>query len=177
MWVPETQAVSGRWRALTRAHAQNMALQHQGDLHSTLVTRLIDTLVVTMVTAGCTESYDDTYHQLTQKFGKRVSNVVKMALRLNTIMGEEVLSADLWPINAATGDKFDRVKMEDFEGQDDQPAGKLVLCTTALGLYRSEKTTGDSAHFKNAILKRPQVALQSVADHRLELLEQEDSSF
>ena len=150
-----------------------MATQHQDDLHSTMITHVSDTLVVTMVAAGCTKSYDDAYRLFTQKFGERVSNVVKMAVRLNKVMGEEVSSADLWPTNAAAGDKFDRTKMEDFEGQDGQQAGKLVLCTTALGLYRSEKiAVGDSVDFKNAILKRPKVALESVADS----LEREDSS-
>ena len=149
-----------------------MALRHQDDLHSTIVTHLSDTLVVIMVAAGCTKSYDDIYRQFTQRFGERVSNVVKMALRLNRVMGEEVLSVDLWPINTTAGDKFDRAKMEDFEGQDDHQAGKLVLCTTALGLHRSEKITGDSIHFKDAILKKPKVALESIANS----LEWEDSS-
>ncbi|KAL4079083.1 hypothetical protein J3A83DRAFT_4086424 [Scleroderma citrinum] len=168
----ETQAIGGRWRALTRVHAQKIALQQQDDLHSTMVTHISDTLVVIMVAAGCTKNYDDAYRHFTQKFGERVSNVVKMAVRLNKVMGEEVSSADLWPTHAAAGDKFDEVTMEDFEGQDNQ-AGKLVLCTTALGLYRSEKViVGDSAEFKNAVLKRPKVALESVADS----LEQEDAS-
>lgn len=159
----ETQAISGRWRALTRAHAQKVALQHD-DLHSTMVTHISDTLVVIMVAAGCTKNYDDAYREFTQKFGERVSNIVKMAVRLNKIIGEEVTSADLWPTHGAAGEKFDGDSMEDFEGQSDQ-AGKPVLCTTALGLARSEKLAAtDTAEFKYAVLKKPKVALESVAD-------------
>ncbi|KAI9573201.1 hypothetical protein HD554DRAFT_2167482 [Boletus coccyginus] len=102
----EPQAVGGRWRALTRAHAQKVALQ-EADLHATMVAHISDTLVLIIVTAGCTKSYEEAYRTFTQKFGERISNIVKMASRLNKAMGEEVTSADLWPTNAASGDKFD----------------------------------------------------------------------
>ncbi|KAI6124647.1 hypothetical protein EV401DRAFT_2068688 [Pisolithus croceorrhizus] len=145
----ETQAISGRWRALTRAHVQKVALQHD-DLHSTM--------------AGCTKNYEDAYREFTQKFGERVSNIVKMAVRLNKIIGEEVTSADLWPTHGAAGEKFDSDTMDDFEGPSDQ-TGKPVLCTTALGLARSEKlAVTDAAEFKYTVLKKPKVALESVAD-------------
>ncbi|KAG6334777.1 hypothetical protein ID866_4310 [Astraeus odoratus] len=160
----ETQAISGRWRALTRAHAQKVSLQ-QDDVHSTMVTHISDTLVVTMVAAGCTKNYADVYREFTQKFGERVSNIVKMAVRLNKVMGEEVTSADLWPTHGAAGDKFDSAAMEDFESQVEDQTEKPVLCTTALGLYRSEKVgVGDAFEFKNAVLKKAKVALESIAD-------------
>lgn len=159
----ETQAISGRWRALTRTHAQKVALR-EDDLHSTMVTHISDTLVVIMVAAGCTKNYEDTYREFTQKFGERVSNIVKMAVRLNKVIGEEVTSADLWPTHGTAGEKFDDDTMEDFEGQSDQ-AGKPVLCTTALGLARSERVAvGDTPEFKYTILKKPKIALESVAD-------------
>ncbi|KAF8840355.1 hypothetical protein BDN67DRAFT_903694 [Paxillus ammoniavirescens] len=160
----ETQAVSGRWRALTRAHAQKVAMQ-ESDLHSTMVAHISDTLVVILVAAGCTKNYEEAYRHFTQKFGERISNIVKMASRLNKAMGEEVTSADLWPSHATTGERFAGATMEDFEGQDENEDGKTVLCTTALGLQRSEKVTqGDTVEFKTATLLKPKVALDSVAE-------------
>ncbi|KAF9222353.1 hypothetical protein BS17DRAFT_783588 [Gyrodon lividus] len=160
----ETQAVGGRWRALTRAHAQKMAMQ-EADLHATMVSHISDTLVVILVAAGCTKNYEEAYRHFTQKFGERISNIVKMASRLNKAMGEEVTSADLWPTHATTGEKFDGVTLEDFEGQDGNQDGKTVLCTTALGLQRSEKVAqGDTVEFKTATLLKPKVALDSVAE-------------
>ncbi|KAG9312277.1 hypothetical protein JVU11DRAFT_7582 [Chiua virens] len=160
----ETQAVGGRWRALTRAHAQKVALQ-EADLHSTMVSHISDTLVIILVAAGCTKSYEDTYRTFTQKFGERVSNIVKMATRLNKAMGEEVTSADLWPINAASGDKFDKMLMDNFESSGHDSGENVVLCTTALGLQRSEKVVqGDVTDYKNTTLLKPKVALESVAD-------------
>ncbi|KIJ66153.1 hypothetical protein HYDPIDRAFT_110334 [Hydnomerulius pinastri MD-312] len=166
----ETQAVGGRWRALTRAHGQKVALK-ESDLHATMVSHISDTLVIIMVAAGCTKSYEEAYREFTQKFGERISNIVKMATRLNKAMGEEVTSADLWPTHAPTGEKFDETIMEDFEGQEGDQAGNAVLCSTALGLQRSEKVTqGDTVEFKTATLLKPKVALESVAEG----LERED---
>lgn len=156
--------MGGRWRALTRAHAQKVALQ-EADLHATMVAHISDTLVIILVASGCTKSYEEAYRMFTQKFGERISNIVKMASRMNKAMGEEVTSADLWPVNVTSGDKFDRVTMENFETGEEDLEGKAVLCTTALGLQRSEKVVkGDVVDFKTTMLLKPKVALESVGD-------------
>ena len=48
--------------------------------------------------------------------GEQVPHIVKIAIRLNKVMGEEVLSADLWPTVATVGKEFDSATMEDFAG-------------------------------------------------------------
>lgn len=160
----EPQAVGGRWRALTRAHAQKVALQ-EADLHATMVAHISDTLVLIIVTAGCTKSYEEAYRTFTQKFGERISNIVKMASRLNKAMGEEVTSADLWPTNATSGEKFDGASLDNFETHAEDSEGKTILCTTALGLQRSEKVVqGNLVEFKTTTLLKPKVALESIAD-------------
>ncbi|KAF9234837.1 hypothetical protein BU15DRAFT_89829 [Melanogaster broomeanus] len=164
IWATETQAVGGRWRALTRAHARKVAMQ-KTDLHATMVSQFSDCLVTVMIAAGCTKSYKDASRDFNQKFGEPISNIVKMASRLNKAMGEEVMSADLWTIYVAAGQKFDGVTMEDFEGQDGNQDGKTILCATALGLGRSEKVTrGETFEYKNATLLKPKVALESVVE-------------
>ena len=156
--------MGGRWRALTRAHAQKVA-QQEGDLHATMVAHISDTLVIILVAAGCTKSYEEAYRTFTQKFGERISNIVKMASRLNKAIGEEVTSADLWPTNAISGDKFDGAALDNFETHGEDPEGKTILCTTALGLQRSEKVVqGDVVEFKTTTLLKPKVALESIAD-------------
>ncbi|KAH7912710.1 hypothetical protein BJ138DRAFT_1003876 [Hygrophoropsis aurantiaca] len=162
----ENQAVAGRWRALTRAHAQKIAFS-ESDLHGTMVAHVSDTLVVVMVSAGCTKNYEESYRTFTMKFGERVSNVVKMATRLNKAMGQEVTSADLWLTHAGAGENFDATSMEDLDGLEggDKPQAGVVLCTTGLGLQRSEKVTKDDVvDFKNTPLLKPRVALESVAE-------------
>ncbi|KAG0704037.1 hypothetical protein DFH29DRAFT_849421 [Suillus ampliporus] len=159
----ESQAVSGRWRALTRSHAQKVALQ-ESDVHSTMVAHINDTLVVVMITAGCTKNYEDAYREFTMKFGERVSNIVRMAARLNRAMGEEVTSADLWPTHIAAGEKFDTESMKDFDEGSGAQSG-VVLCTIALGLQRSEKVGhGESAMYKTMTLVKPKVALEAIAE-------------
>lgn len=155
--------MGGRWRALTRAHAQKVALQ-ETDLHATMVAHISDTLVIILVAAGITKSCDEAYRMFTQKFGERISNIVKMASRLNKAIGEEVTSADLWPTNATSGDRFDTATMDNFEAQGEGSEGKTILCTTALGLQRSEKVVQDNVVvFKTTSLLKPKVALESVA--------------
>ncbi|KAG0708570.1 hypothetical protein DFH29DRAFT_794863 [Suillus ampliporus] len=159
----ESQAVSGRWRALTRSHAQKVALQ-ESDVHSTMVAHISDTLVVVMIAAGCTKNYEDAYREFTMKFGERVSNIVRMAARLNRAMGEEVTSADLWPTHSAAGEKFDTESMKDFDEGSGAQSG-VVLCTTALGLQRSEKVGhGEGAEYKTMTLAKPKVALEAIAE-------------
>ena len=48
--------------------------------------------------------------------GEQVPHIVKIAIRLNKVKGEEVLSADLWPTVATVGKEFDSATMEDFAG-------------------------------------------------------------
>lgn len=159
----ESQAVSGRWRALTRSHAQKVALQ-EADVHSTMVAHISDTLVIVMIAAGCTKNYEDAYREFTMKFGERVSNIVRMAARLNRAMGEEVTSADLWPTHAAAGERFDTESMKDFDEGSGAQSG-VVLCTTALGLQRSEKVgNGEGAENRTFTLAKPKVALEAIAD-------------
>lgn len=161
--MTESQAVSGRWRALTRSHAQKVALQ-ETDVHSTMVAHISDTLVVVMIAAGCTKNYEDVYRDFTMKFGERVSNIVRMATRLNRAMGEEVTSADLWPTHAAAGERFDTESMKDFDEGSGAQSG-VVLCTTALGLQRSEKVgNGEGAENRMFTLAKPKVALEAIAD-------------
>lgn len=161
--MTESQAVSGRWRALTRSHAQKVALL-EADVHSTMVAHISDTLVIVMIAAGCTKNYDDAYREFTMKFGERVSNIVRMAARLNKAMGEEVTSADLWPTHAAAGERFDTESMKDFDEGSGAQSG-VVLCTTALGLQRSEKIgNGEGAENRTFTLAKPKVALEAIAD-------------
>ncbi|KAF8557818.1 hypothetical protein OG21DRAFT_1504782 [Imleria badia] len=75
-----------------------------------MVAHISDTLVIILVAAGCTKSHEETYRIFTQKFGERISNIVKMSSRLNKAMGEEVASADLWPTNAGPPSRISRHK-------------------------------------------------------------------
>ncbi|KAH7929512.1 hypothetical protein BV22DRAFT_1029352 [Leucogyrophana mollusca] len=132
-----------------------------------MVAHVSDTLVVVMVSAGCTKNYEESYRNFTMKFGERVSNVVKMATRLNKAMGQEVTSADLWLTHAGAGEPFDATSMDDLDGPDgaDKQQAGIVLCTTGLGLQRSEKVTKDDVvDFRNTPLLKPRVALESVAE-------------
>jgi len=170
--------VAGRWRALTRTHAQKIAFREDAQ-HSTLVTNLSEALVLVLVAAGCAGTYDEIYKRIASAFGTRISALVDMATRLNRGMGEEVTSADLWPAYIEFGTAFDRNDMSDAyaEGGDDAHdtrKGQVVLCTTELGLIRSEKVQVDGRpKFSTTHLVKAKVVLESVVDE-MEVIEFED---
>ncbi|KAF9234836.1 hypothetical protein BU15DRAFT_65387 [Melanogaster broomeanus] len=160
----------GSWwstACIDTCHAQKMAMQ-ETDLHATMVSHISNTLVNIIVAAGCTKNYEDAYRDFTQEFGKEVSNIVRMASRLKKAMGEEMTSADLWPLHAATGEKLDGATMENFDeqyGYYRNLDGETVLCTIALGLQRFEKVArGDTFEYKNTTLLKAKVALECLGD-------------
>ncbi|EIW80578.1 hypothetical protein CONPUDRAFT_57412 [Coniophora puteana RWD-64-598 SS2] len=176
----ENQAVAGRWRALTRAHAQKIAFREDAQHSTLLVTNLSEALVLVLVAAGCAGTYDETYKRIASAFGARISALVDMATRLNRAMGEEVTSADLWPAYIEFGTPFNGDDMRDMYAEDGDDAnaqeseGHVVLCTTELGLIRSEKAQVEGRpEFSTTHLVKAKVALESVVDG-MEVVEFED---
>ncbi|EIW80591.1 hypothetical protein CONPUDRAFT_125407 [Coniophora puteana RWD-64-598 SS2] len=176
----ENQAVAGRWRALTRAHAQKIAFREDAQHSTLLVTNLSEALVLVLVAAGCVCTYDETSKRIASAFGARISALVDMATRLNRAMGEEVTSADLWPAYIEFGTPFNGDDMRDMYAEDGDDAnaqeseGHVVLCTTELGLIRSEKAQVEGRpEFSTTHLVKAKVALESVVDG-MEVVEFED---
>ncbi len=74
---------------------------------------------------------------LIQTFGKRVSAIVKAAMKLDRAMGEGITSQDLVVYTAHLDDHFDSNTMVDAYGNQ-KADGDVVACTCELGLKASD---------------------------------------
>ncbi|KAF9476873.1 hypothetical protein BDN70DRAFT_949660 [Pholiota conissans] len=154
----EEQAVSGRWRQLTRKHLQRM-FAHNPDLSSDMLGAVANIFT----TAGLKESPEMAYERIASRFAARVSVVMKLAVDLNKHIGEGITSCDLEALYIMPDVAFNPTTMEDALGASSSPETlqETILCTTDLGLVRAEKIAGSRGDWKESVLLKPKVVLYS----------------
>ncbi|KAF8883257.1 hypothetical protein BD779DRAFT_1663186 [Infundibulicybe gibba] len=155
----EDQAVAGRWRALTRSHVQRM-ISDEPDL----AMYFIDAFVNVLLAAGVPTRASTLQETISTQFAGPISAVVRAALQLNRAIGEGVTACELEVLYVATDASYDVGTMGDSfgahaDGQSEEE--ELVLCATDLGLVRSEKIPGEPGQWRDVVLLRPKVVLQS----------------
>ncbi|PPR01386.1 hypothetical protein CVT24_006224 [Panaeolus cyanescens] len=153
----EEQAVSGRWRQLTRTHLQRMFVPTPD-----LSVGMVEMFTNVFLTAGLKGDAISIQQRLINHFMDRIQLVCRLAQQLNKHIGEGVTSCDLEVLFIADGAPFHSHTMEDSVGSDgiinDQ---EHVVCTTDLGLVRAEKISGTVGDWHEAVLLKPKVVLQS----------------
>jgi len=160
--------VSGTWRALTRTLVRSMLHGQTADVSSRLIPSLSEAIVDVLVAAGCRQSTrTQVRNQLAERFNQKMKIIVRMALHLNEIIGEQITSCELKVISMPYGVAFNSSTMED--GYDDGrwhavPASESpkVLCTTELGLQKELK--GYNGEWQREVLTKPKVALESLTN-------------
>ncbi|KAF8959230.1 hypothetical protein BDZ97DRAFT_1667372 [Flammula alnicola] len=156
----EEQAISGRWRQLTRTHLQRM-LAHEPDLSSDMMNAIANIFT----TAGLKDSPEMVHERISNRFAARIAVVMKLAQGLNKRIGEGITSCDLEALYIAPDVTYNSITMEDAMGL--ASAGgvgsgrETILCTTDLGLVRAEKIAGAMGDWKESVLLRPKVVLYS----------------
>jgi len=161
--VPEAQAISGRWRALTIAYAPS----HEDSQIIAQVTSLLAGRFTTiMIAAGCSASPDVLRSSAEKNLSDKIVLLFKMATQLKKSVMEEITSADLRMVIVASGVPYSEEEMEDaYVDGDPATHGVRVLCTTDLGLSRTTRlaTSGDRQLDTKLFLK-PKVALETVVN-------------
>ncbi|KAF7970804.1 hypothetical protein HWV62_22806 [Athelia sp. TMB] len=160
----ESQAVAGRWRALTRRHLHDMSAEGK-DLVPLVRSHICDGLTDILLSAKCQRSRPDIENDL-NKFGDRIEAIINASLYLKHVLGEQVTSSDLKIISVEGGESFDPTCMDDAEGPGGEvplpEVKEIVLCTTELGLRREAKVDkGDQSTVDIQILLKPMVALET----------------
>ncbi|KAF8225286.1 hypothetical protein L208DRAFT_1307020 [Tricholoma matsutake] len=155
----EEQAVSGRWRSLTRAHVQRMT-DHEPDL----AMYFIDAFANILLTAGIRETQSALHENIATRFGDKVAIIVKGAQKLRKAIGEEVTSCDFEVLYVLQDTEFKPSTMDDafagdYEKGREEP--EPVLCTTDLGIARVVRKPGKVGDWDETILLRPKIVLQS----------------
>ncbi|KAH9485813.1 hypothetical protein JR316_0002728 [Psilocybe cubensis] len=156
----EEQAVSGRWRQLTRTHLQRM-LSQDPDLTS----EMADAFASIFVTAGYNKSLMTVHDWILNRFSGQISTVMNLAKRLNKQIGEGVTSCDLEALYIAPDVPYNATTMEDAlrttSARKLENGHDMILCTTDLGLVRAEKISGTTGDWHESVLLRPKVILSS----------------
>ncbi|KAH0828892.1 hypothetical protein J3R83DRAFT_2291 [Lanmaoa asiatica] len=165
----EAQAISGRWRALTRAHVPSTPFD-DSQIAFQIATKMISGLGDILLTAGCTTPKSDIASAFSSKFAEKLSFLVSLSMRVNKIVGEDVTSGDFEVMAVPPGTAFDVTTMED--SYDDGGSVKArgnnmpkVLCATDLGLRKKTRVgmTGEK-QWETKVLLKPKVALESVIE-------------
>ena len=157
--LKESKPISARWKQLTRATLQRIP-DHRPALLPGLVAELGDILIV----AGHEEDTERLKQWITDHFADRLGTVLKLAQDLNKVVGQGFTSCDLDLLYADPDTAFNNMDMEDAL----QPAGNTppnnhrrregIICTTDLGLGRSERTKDG---WKCSVLLKAKVILPS----------------
>jgi hypothetical protein len=124
---------------------------------------IADNLANTLLAAGHIKNRAD----IMDKFGGRLGKVGELAYQLNIAIGELFTSGNLDAIAVPCGAVFNPLTMDDGVGYPfSEGKPNIVLCTTELGLLRSEKVCGEGrAWWPDTVLLKPKVALDSLRDH------------
>ncbi|KAH9933545.1 hypothetical protein B0H21DRAFT_699487 [Amylocystis lapponica] len=174
----ETQAMCGRWRALTRQYSKQR-LYAGRDLAAGFAHQLADRVADLLLIAGSSVSAE----QLRETSGESLEQIVRLALDLQRAIGEEIVGCDYEVVLARVDDVFDPQQMADVysAGLDesapaaDKSAELHVLCTVELGVRRCEKADESVPDETRKItLLRPKVVLETLV-YELGLVEEDES--
>lgn len=159
----EAQAISGRWRALTNAYANN---HEESQLIASFMPHLTGCFCNIMLAAGCSVAPDILHASVEKKLSDRVVLLFKLALQLNKIVMEEITSADLRTVTVPSETTYSAEQMEDaYVDGDPATGGVRVLCTTDIGLMRiTRMATSGEKQWDDKLLLKPKVALKTVVD-------------
>jgi len=165
VWIAEDQAVSGRWRSLTRQHIQQLLNETPENIKSRFAVHIADSLADVLLCAGLHNKHSQVGEAVIAMASEKIINVVDIALRLNHMLGEDITSADIETTWVHSQEPFDSMWMEDDYGdwRGNGHGAVRVLCTTDLGLRRLVKAKNDNG-WEDKVLVKPKVALEEVTD-------------
>jgi hypothetical protein len=163
----EEQAVSGRWRSLTRSqmHRAGPVISEES-----LVSDIVDQLIGVLVSAGWEGSYRQVQNVIRTRFGDRLAGSAKWAISLKKVIKQDIISSDFDVICPQPGIWFDPDHMDDPYAEKPSTVKmngarrvtskgpEQILCTTELGLRRRAK---DQKGVIEEVLLKPKVMLVS----------------
>ena len=156
----ETQAVSAKWRVLTKQYVKRLeggvAIVTPEDIR-TVIKDIVDILSL----SGFQSPHDLVAEG--QDLDRKIRGILRQCIELRDTIGEQVLSCDYQPLAPESLENFDKVTMEDaYESRKEarkQEDCTPILCTTELGLMSYEKAKSEDGSKEVDI--RPSVHLKA----------------
>lgn len=152
------------------------------DLSTGFAQQLAERISDLLTVAGSSSTADNIF----ALYGPHLETIVRTALQLQRMIGEEILSCDYEVLIVRIDEVYDAAQMEDIYNGEiaaTGPPGTVprVLSTADLGLRRTEKVDGaggegaDEDGVVTTMLLRPKVVLDTVV-YELGLVDEEDIS-
>ncbi|EIW52498.1 uncharacterized protein TRAVEDRAFT_135514 [Trametes versicolor FP-101664 SS1] len=172
----ESQLVAGRWRS----HAQKYSKQrlYNGrDLAAGFSQQLAERIADLLTVAGAATTTEVVH----AAYARHLETIVRTALDLQRLIGEEVVACDYEVLIVHFDTVFDAVQMDDIYGGEVAMAGPpgmvpRVLSTADLGLRRVHKAAGVvEGEGEATMLLKPKVVLDTIV-YELGLVDDEDAS-
>ena len=108
------------------------------------------------------------------EFGEKVASIVRGALEVRKVIGEEMATTDFEVFCPRYGQRFVADMMEDMDGpsardgtSESSKSNDVILCTTGLGLrrYGKKAIAGDSKEeWEESVLLKAKVALPTLME-------------
>jgi len=133
--------IAPKWRAVTQAQLHQPS---DNELHTSMRSFLQNNLVDALIVAGWYDSQlaaQETF----ASFRERLAQIVKLALRLNSAMGEDWEAIVIYPDEC-----FETEFMENAYDGEDLDDVEYVVCTTGIGL---KLVTGETVIKPQVILR------------------------
>ncbi|KAI0804774.1 hypothetical protein BC629DRAFT_1591006 [Irpex lacteus] len=171
----ETQAVSARWRTLTRRYISSSAndqRKHEAETCKSFVHDLFRILSISGIAS--LERPETVMAKVHAVVDEKVTAIVNKALEIRRLVGEEITTTEFRVFCPQEGDSFLADYMADMD--DSGPGNRsamaahrqtVVLCTTELGLYRHGKRRSPNADeevWETNVLLKAKVALPSLLE-------------
>lgn len=120
---------------------------------------MYERLATIIFVAGLESDVSAALESVRRALGDQIPEILRLAVRLDKVIGQDVISHTLAVINSPSGAQYDRSEMTDGWTGDERTQGGAprVLCTTALGL---ESWT--SPESRRHILLKSKVALTTL---------------
>ncbi|TBU25279.1 hypothetical protein BD311DRAFT_764971 [Dichomitus squalens] len=174
----ESQSVCGQWRSRARKYSKQR-LYNSRDLVPGFSHQLAERIADLLTVAGGSSAAEDIH----AAYAPHLETIIRTALDLQRITGEEVVACDYEVLTARFDEIFDSEQMEDIYNGEiaaTGPPGTVprVLSTADLGLRRSQKVADavdDDDGVTTTMLLKPKVVLDTVV-YELGLVDEEDAS-
>lgn len=165
----EVPSVAGRWRALCRKNVKALlstSEKREAVAHRALAEHVADILFACGVPQPHGELLSD---GILRRFGGAFRDIARLALEFQSIVGEQVVSRDLFAVDAEAGAPFDPRRMiDDWAGPKESPSPASpegwVLGATQLGLVVEKGSAGIEDGVDSVVLLKPKVVLSTALE-------------
>lgn len=153
----EPEIVASKWRSLTKRCIPS--LFDAGPALDRVLQSILRLLAIIVVAAGFEKDIPAAITGVQRLLGDRIQEILRLAVRLDKVIWQDVISHTLAVVNTSAGAQYDRSQMEDgWTGEESSLGGPpRVLCTTALGL--ESRTSSES---RGHMLVKSTVALTTL---------------